>query len=562
SDTFNGSISAPLKTLKAAINALEGGGKIIVTDKYTLTEFDKEISGVKRFVEPYHSGKITVTALAPEYDYRKDGACIYFPSEHGYDASGDLCFENILFESDATTIYFTANFNAVEFGDGFDCNNTQGEAKKLFLVGGYNCPEVTTLPSDKDVNITVKSGKFSRIICFGYQKGAGTYTFTGTANVNILGGRIDRFYGGSTLNHYSGSLNLFVDGGAFSDVYLGGDATRRLNGNATVNLKSGKIVSALYINNVIGDTDITLDELTLGKIEVTYGNDTIKNAAFGKRIAIRYNSLVHSADFVNSIEGITKAERFGIVYVKSGANGDGMSESSPCGSLADAVSALASGGGDIVIIGEYNINGFTAPTHSQPVTLKGGTLILDGSFTLGGETVLDLSLSGSGKIIGNVTIADGTNVNGKISLEGDSITVQGGNFDSISGKSLTLLGGEIKNAYVSGEALLDGAKIGMLSADGDSFKLTVESGNVDSCNINCKSATLITGVGVDNVLKEKLAPHFDKKSGENVVFVRGGANGSGVSADYALPSLEEAFGALKDGGTVVVCGEITVNNTY
>ena len=170
SDSFNGSIGAPFKTLKAAIEAVKDGGTIVVTDRYTLTEFDTTIADVPRFIEPEHSGKITITALAPEYDYRKDGACIYFPDTHGYDASGDLCFENITFESDATVIYFTANFNAVEFGENFDCNNTQGESKKLFLVGGYNCPQSTDLPADKDVNITIKSGKFYRVICFGYQK--------------------------------------------------------------------------------------------------------------------------------------------------------------------------------------------------------------------------------------------------------------------------------------------------------------------------------------------------------------------------------------------------------
>ncbi len=563
-DSFNGSVSAPLKTLKAAIEAVKGGGTIVVTDKYTLTEYDKELSGVQRFVEPSHSGKITVTALAPEYDYRKNGACIYFPKEHGYDANGDLCFENITFESDATIIYFTANFNSVEFGENFDCNNTQGEAKKLFLVGGYNCPESTTLPADKDVNITIKNGKFYRVICFGYQKGAGTYTFTGTANVNITGGRIDRFYGGATLNHYSGNLNLTVDGGAFSDIYLGGDATRRLNGNAIVNLKSGRIVSALYINNVMGDTDITLDELTVKAIKVTYGNDTIKNAAYGKRIALCYNSLVHSAEFVNSIEGLTETERFGIVYVKDGAAGDGMSESAPTGDLEAAVNALASGGGDIVILGEYRVKGFNAPAHSQPITYKGGTLLLDGDFTLGGNTEFDLSLSGSGTIKGNnITISKNAVTNGKISLDCDTVTVKNGNFDSISSKTLSILKGEIKTVNANGgEMLLDGAKIGTLNASGDSFTLTVESGDIDACSINCKNATLVTGTKIDNALKEKLAPYFNKSLGENVIFVCDGGVGSGVSPEYALSSLADAFGALKDGGTVVVCGPVTVNNTY
>ena len=312
-DGYSGNESAPLKTLKAAIEAVKDGGKIVVTDKYTVSEYDAVISDVPRFTEPLHSGKITFTSLAGGYDYRKDGACIYFPDIHGYDASGDVRFENITFESDATVIYFTGNFNAIEFGEGFDCNNTQGEAKKLFVVGGYNCPQSVDLPSDKDVNITIDSGKFYRVICFGYQKGAGTYTFTGTANVTVNGGRIDRFYGGATLNHYSGSLNLTVNGGAFSDVYLGGDATRRLNGDAHVNLKSGKIVSELHINNVMGDTFVTLDNATVNEINVSYGSDALQNTAYGKKISLKYNSIVHTAEFVNSVEGLTEVTPYGVV---------------------------------------------------------------------------------------------------------------------------------------------------------------------------------------------------------------------------------------------------------
>lgn len=564
SDSFSGSASAPFKTLKTAIEAVKDGGTIIVTDRYTLTEYDKEISGVQRFVEPAHSGKITITALSPEYDYRKSGACIYFPKEHGYDASGDLAFENITFESDATLIYFTANFNAIEFGEGFDCNNTAGEAKKLFLVGGYNCPESTTLPSDRDVNITIKNGKFYRVICFGYQKGAGTYTFTGTANVNILGGRIDRFYGGATLNHYSGSLNLTVDGGAFSDVYLGGDATRRLNGNATVNLKSGKIVSTLYINNVMGDTDISLDELTVNSIQVTYGNDTIKNAAYGKRIALRYNSLVHSADFVNSIEGLTERERFGIVYVKDGEDGNGTSEASPTGDLKAAIEALANGGGDIVLVGDYRVKDFTEPYHKEEITYKGGRLLLDGTFSLGGSVVFDTVLEGNATVKGNsITTLKNAATNGKISLAADSITVNGGEFESISGKELYLLGGNIKTVDASGSSMLiDGAKIGTLNVNSNSFTLRIEKGDIGNCNINCKDAKLVAGANVDAALKERLSSLFDATADESVIFVCDGGTGSGVSADYATSSLTDAIAALKDGGTVVVCAPLTVNNTY
>ncbi|MBQ8837331.1 MAG: family 43 glycosylhydrolase [Clostridia bacterium] len=583
SDSFDGSASAPFATLKAAIEAVKDGGTVVVTDKYTVTERDTVISNIPRFVEPLHSGKITVTALTDEYDYRKDGACIYFPEEYGYDCGGDIRFENITLKSDATPIYLAGNFNSMEFGDGFDCENTEGQSKKLFVIGGYHSPASLDLPANKDVNITIDSGKFHRVICFGYQKGAGTYTFTGTANVTVNGGRIDRFYGGATLNHYSGNLNLVVNGGAFSDIYLGGDGTRRLNGNAHVELNGGNIVSTLYINNVLGDTDITLDALTLGKIAVTYGNDTIKTAAYGKQILLRYNSILHSTEFVESIEGLTDTERFGVVYVSGGADGDGMSVSSPAGDLGAAVELLANGGGDIVIVGEYTAKNFSEPTHSQPITYKGGTLNLGGAFTVGGEVAFDgIALAGNATVTGSaVTFGENTKMGGTVSVTADTVTANGGDFDTVSGGTVTLTGGSAKTVTLTGPSLLiDGANvgtvnvtssaaevslldgnIGALNVKSDSFTLRLGGGNIGTCTLDAKNSNLVTSGTTDAALVEKISPLFAKVTSENVVFVSDGGSGNGASADYALSNLADAFAALPNGGTVVICGKVTVNNT-
>ena len=566
SDSFSGSESAPFATLAKAISTVADGGTVVVTDKYTVTERDAVVSGVPRFVEPAHSGKVTVTACTAAYDYRKDGACIYFPEEYGYSLGGDVRFENITFESDATPIYLAGNFHSMEFGEGFDCNNTEGQAKKLYVIGGYHCPESTDLPADRDVNITIDSGKFYRVICFGHEKGAGTYTFTGTANVTVNGGRIDRFYGGATLNHYSGSLNLTVNGGAFSDIYLGGDGTRRLNGNANVTLNDGNIVSTLYINNVLGDTAVTLDKTTVGAIKVTYGNNTIKTAAYGKQILLRYNSVLHTADFVNSIEGLTATERFGVVYVSDGASGDGMSESAPLGDLSAAVKLLSDGGGDIVIVGKCGAANFTEPAHSQPITYKGGTLELSGNFTAGGEVVFDtVTFDGSATVHGDsITLTENVNISGAVSVDGDTVTVSGGSLETVRGKTVRLTGGSVKNVVMSGASLLvDGAKVETLAVNSENFILHLEKGSIEKCTLDgCKSSELVAGATADAALVKTLTPIFNKVTSENVVFVSDSGVGSGASADYALSTLTDAFAALPNGGTVVVCGEVTVNGTY
>jgi len=582
SDTGDGTLRAPFQTLGAAIEAVKDGGTIIVTDRYTVNEQSTVISNVPRFVEPEHSGKITITAMSPSRDYRGEGACIYFPSEYGYDCSGDVRFENITLLSDATPIYLAGNFHALEFGEGFDCNNTQGASKKLFVIGGYHSPTSTDLAADKDVNITIDSGKFHRVIAFGHQKGAGTYTFTGTANITVNNARIDRLYGGATMNHYGGNLNLIVNGGAFSDIYLGGDATRRILGDAHVELHAGNIVSTLYIHNVMGNTDILLDALTVKAIKVTYGSDQLKTQAYGKEIALRYNSIAHTAEFIESIEGLTKTERFGVVYVQSGAKGDGMRAETPMGDLAAAVELLANGGGDIIIDGTLSLDTYTEPAHAQPIIYKGGTLAVSGTFTLGGEAVFDGVTLQGGTLKGtDITLTEPTKANG-VSLVADKINVAAGDLSSVSGKDIRLVGGKVGTVILTGESLLiDGAEvgtvqiaspatvsllsgsIGVLRATGiDGLTLRYDGGSIDTCTFaNCKNTELITGATADAATVAKLAPLFGRSDSEHVVFVCDGGTGSGASPDYAAPNLKEAFAALPGGGTVVVCGKTTVSNT-
>ena len=139
-ETGDGSATRPFSTLAAAIGAVCDGGRIIVTETYTVTERDAVVDGIPRLVEPTHAGKITVTSLDGTQEYRSSGACIYFPKTYVYESGGDLCFENVTLKNDAAPIYLAGNFHALVFGDGFSVENTKGSAKSLYAIGGYYAP--------------------------------------------------------------------------------------------------------------------------------------------------------------------------------------------------------------------------------------------------------------------------------------------------------------------------------------------------------------------------------------------------------------------------------------
>lgn len=89
------------------------------------------------------------------------------------------------------------------------------------------------------------------------------------------------------------------------------------------------------------------------------------------------------------------------VYVQEGAAGDGTSAASPLGTLEAAYAALGDEGGEIVIIGTYNLNAyFKAPDHTGEVIIMGAdasakiaTAIAEVRFFTGGPTVFtDITL--------------------------------------------------------------------------------------------------------------------------------------------------------------------------
>ena len=580
----DGSEAAPFSSLAAAVEAVREGGRIVVTAPYTVSERDVVISDIPRLLEPTHEGKITFTSLDGARDHRRGGACIYFPETYVYECGGDVRFENITLKNDATPIYLAGNFHALEFGEGFDVKNTKGVAKFLYVIGGYYAPRTKDLPADLDVNITVEAGNFARVIAFGLGKGAGTYTFGGTAHIRIRGGHIDRIYGGATLNHYSGGLDLQVYDGSIGDIYTSGDATRRSLGNATVALYGGTM-RTLYINNMLGTTEVTLDGIRLNGIQVTFGSEQIQNLAHGKPIRLRYNSLLYTADFIGAVDGITETERFGTLYVKEGGRGDGSREN-PLGSLAEAVKRLADGGGDIVVVGDFAAKDFAEPAHTQPIAYRGDRLLLSGSFTAGGNVTFGAAaLDGDCTFVcgaHKVSFADACVTNGEFSVSGDDISIAGGSFAAVRGSKLSLSGGSVKSVALSGEVSLvqSGGSIASLTLDGatasaellfgsvenmvvqnvaDAFRLTLGSCNITSLTLtDCGRAELVALPSASAALVARLSPAFSATATQTAAYVRDGGSGNGSSPENAAPTLAAAYAMLPDGGTVVLCGKVSI----
>ena len=190
------SASAPVGTLANAYAALgEDGGTIVITEKLTLTE---------SFTEPAHSGKITVTGGTLAVDNMR------------FILNGATTFENITLHGNEKYLLLVAQFNPIVFGEGIivtGFGDFTAVAQSITIVGGVQsgadkCKDGSLL--DKDTSITVKSGR--ALIIAGNRGVAGAYT--GTTNVTLEGGTFSNIYLGSTDGSFR-NANLTITGGTF-----------------------------------------------------------------------------------------------------------------------------------------------------------------------------------------------------------------------------------------------------------------------------------------------------------------------------------------------------------
>ncbi|GAB1416140.1 hypothetical protein MASR2M117_15460 [Paludibacter sp.] len=206
------SADAPVGTLASAYTILgDAGGTVVICDDYELTA---------NFVEPAHTGLVTITQVHNSVDYRGDTETkkTFYITSSGkrFVLNGPTKFENINIKGFGTTssfILFIANYYPITMGEGIHCEGFlyTDLARSTSILGGYQSGQGTPVATDLDSHITIQSGKF---LLVGFNRSiAGPYT--GTANIDISGGEIVTLYGGSAAGT-GGSLDLNISGGVFS----------------------------------------------------------------------------------------------------------------------------------------------------------------------------------------------------------------------------------------------------------------------------------------------------------------------------------------------------------
>lgn len=475
--TGNGtSADKPLGDLLEAYGALDDGGKIIITDTYTMRE---------PFYAMAHTENITITGGTFVMDHA---------SYNRYYLAGPTTFENIKFALGANNTSKTAmlvgSFHPLVLGKGI----TVPSALAVYVLGGYQLPATTGEAmhvTDLDSSITVESGTWHAVV--GFSRGSSSTTYRGTSNITVNGGTIKTLYGASILGSYSGASKITVNGGTVNTLNTAGDKTRRLNKDVEVTVNGGT-VKALNVNNVMGHATIrylggTIDLVTRKTEEAILHEVTDGKADLivrkGKR-AQEFMELFDTATYEDgsSISGAVDAEVADYtvldvkpekstihpakIYVANVGDGTGFSPDSPISDLKKAYEMLTGVDGTIVLINtvEFSAN-FTAPEHSNHIVITSydGERYFDGGlkfdkgrrFYFGGDTTFEntkIEFEGTLLFVGcfhNMVFGTGMNtpeagqifvvgghqlyegVEGVPSTVNQSITVESGNYYTVIG---------------------------------------------------------------------------------------------------------------------------------
>ncbi len=568
SDEGNGSLSTPYKTLSKAIRSAANGGTVVIIEKLDITKEATAFKTIKAFSEPSHKGEIKITSLYNGIDYREKGAHITYSGDSGYFLSGNTVFDSVKFVSQGKALYISARGNEVRFGGDISTVDA-GNKDSMFLqvMGGYYYPDKTA-KTDASSKITVESGSFKRIFGFSLGKGdGGTLRQTGHSEINIYGGRVEKLYGGSALNHYSGTADISVYGGSVGELYAGGDATRPING-ANISVYGGKITS-LNINNVKENASLDVRDGTVSAASVTYYNEGLKAEAAGSVKTLRYNVLKikNSALY----KGFDSTEPYAVAYVEKGKNGDGRSESSPTSDINSALSLLKGHEAILVIKGTYTASSdISAPNEIKSLNITGDRLDLSGSTltlpfpcTVSEIDLINCNIKGETLDISCETEAANT-------VEAEKLTLHGGTWSNITAKGnaeIALDGVTTEKLVISGEnsvCELSDCKITELSLSGN-IALSAFGGSVAEIkgSINKASSSLaIAGTELSSRAEAALNSLFGELEKDSAIYVSsdGKKDNNGVSPKNAT-TLQNAFELLKEtGGKIVITDNVYVGS--
>ena len=225
---------------------------------------------------------------------------------------------------------------------------------------------------------------------------------------------------------------------------------------------------------------------------------------------------------------------------------DGKSAATAKKTLAAAVAAMPAGG-TVVVAGNLTVGSETLAATDKALHIVGAaggkdfgaTLTVTGTLTLGGETYVEnLRLGG----------------NGKIDAAGHLLTIG----DGVSGGSLTLDGGtgEGSHGIVIRSGSFAAASGGRTAAGGRTFVLLL-GGHVGSIAGSSQGSA---GSGFVSVRGGSADSGYTPvKADKTVLYVQDGGEGDGSLPTSPMGDLAAASSALPAGGTIVVCGDLTVS---
>ncbi len=583
----------PVKTMTRVFNLAKNSRAekaiIVVTNAYALGSGIKEVEHEIPFEITTNDGQVDYGATA--------GAGLVFGTTKRYYFNGDTTFKNIDIKYD-NSIVFVGQYHNIVFDEGVTTGPVGEKNTGIYVLGGYQSP-LDDCVNDLDSHITIKSGTYQFVIGGSRQKGTGAkgITFTGTHYIDISGGKIGKVYGGSVSNQISTAVNINITGGTIGEFYTGGEVTRRLEKDAVVNFVGGEIGS-VNINNVVGSAQISLLGTKIGSLTTSFASTEIATMErkANKDDILYYDAAYYTKEQIEEFgAGFEAVENVSKVYVKSGANGSGTSESDPA-SFEVGLAAAAKNESVMVILGSVTVSDFVEPAHEAKVVIEGATetatLTINGQYTFGGTTLFrDMRLSGTAKLDarkGNVIIE---------STVGGSRT-----FDIIG--SAELYTGEYSTVVEAGKVYVDGAKVGTIMGGNTELNVEVVSGSVGTINTTASSiptaSISISGGTVDKIIFNNVTSELSyllyggevkayEVSGNNVkgtlkmdtekftveslgaaaslfevdntvvYYLKDGASGNGTSVTAAGSTLADAYAAIGNSdGVIVVCGTYTI----
>ncbi len=247
--------NAPFGTLTEAFNALgTDGGTVVVCGVCTVSE---------QFVEPAHSGKVTVTSKYGKTDYAKTKGAV-LDLFANYVLTGDTEFNRITLRCSSSYKGILGRAHAITIGEGVVCDHSANCDTYLSLIGGSS-----TTYKNKTGNVVINSGTWQRV------RGGATKTGNVNYNVNITinGGTFKEnvVLSSATASgecSHNGDINAVINGGVFYDgVYLTAHRSDSdvYSGKATLTVNGGTFYESIALSSTgLGAYNCNFDILLNG----------------------------------------------------------------------------------------------------------------------------------------------------------------------------------------------------------------------------------------------------------------------------------------------------------